>query len=226
MKTKTPKPQPAQSAPVAAAAPVILLDAAAATERLDTIIQKLDGIAVAIAEGTARADARADAADQRAKELRAEFEDQVKADRKIFDDLRNTNAKRDRGLEETFAAALPGILKPRGVTIAPRQVRTRVRNTNHSAEFDIVAANGEVVYIGEVKLHLTFRDVLRFHDALLRFRGEFPQHAKKRLHGMVAGMLVDDSAVLRARRFGFYILQMSGGQIYPDTPKNFRPRAY
>ena len=216
MKTKPAKTKPAQSAPVAAAAPATIIVDAAAVERFaDIFSRKLDTIIATLAESNARADERL-----------AALEEQNKTDRETFKDLRNTNAKRDRGLEETFAAALPGILKPRGVTIAPRQVRTRVRNTNHSAEFDIVAANGEVVYIGEVKLHLTFRDVLRFHDALLRFRGEFPQHAKKRLHGMVAGMLVDDSAVLRARRFGFYILQMSGGQIYPDTPKNFRPRAY
>ena len=213
MKTKTSKPQSVQSAPVAASAPVVF-DAPAA-EQLANIAGKLDDIVSIIAEGNARAD-----------KLRADFEARTEADRKIFKNLTETSAKRDRAIEDTFGVGLPDVLKPFGINLTHRQVSTRVRNANHSPEFDVVAANGKAVVVGEIKLHLTWRDVRRFLRSLKAFRDEFPKHRGKDLYGFVAGLIVDDEAADFALKSGFFILQMSGGQIYPDTPKNFRPRAY
>ena len=150
----------------------------------------------------------------------------------VNEDRKENKGHRDnlaRALEDEFAASLPRAMKAaHGIVIKPEDVRMRVRKDNQSPEFDFVAPNGELVLAGEVKTHLTLKDVDAFFGRLdCDFREMFPEYAGLPVHGVVAGAVIDEPAALRARKRGFVILRLEGAEVHPATVGGkFQPRKY
>ena len=158
----------------------------------------------------------------------ARLEESMITDRKNNEGHRR---KASRALEDEFAASLPRALKAaRGIVVKPEDVRVRVRRRKGGVEqeFDFVAPNGELVLAGEVKTHLTLKDVDAFFGALdCDFRGMFPEYAGLPVHGVVAGAVIDEAAALRARKRGFVILRLEGAEVHPATAgARYRLKAY
>ena len=150
----------------------------------------------------------------------------------VNEDRKENKGHRDnlaRALEDEFAASLPRAMKAaHGIVIKPEDVRMRVRKDNQSPEFDFIAPNGELVLAGEVKTHLTLKDVDAFFGRLdCDFREMFPEYADLPVHGVVAGAVIDEPAALRARKRGFVILRLEGAEVHPATVGGkFQPRKY
>ena len=150
----------------------------------------------------------------------------------VNEDRKENKGHRDnlaRALEDEFAASLPRAMKAaHGIVIKPEDVRMRVRKDNQSPEFDFIAPNGELVLAGEVKTHLTLKDVDAFFGRLdCDFREMFPEYAGLPVHGVVAGAVIDEPAALRARKRGFVILRLEGAEVHPATVGGkFQPRKY
>ena len=141
--------------------------------------------------------------------------------------LRDRHGLKDslsRGVEDSFAASLKPLMAEYGVLLD--DVLVRVRNANHGPEVDILGLNGTTAVVGEVKLQLKREDVSVFSDDLRDFRDDFPEHARPKIYGVVAGMTIDEDAAALARKRGFFILQLDGAIVSPQTPKDFRPRPY
>ena len=107
----------------------------------------------------------------------------------------------------------------------------RARKNSRSRRFDFIAPNGKLILVGEVKKHLTRMDVVGFSEALmLDFRKMFPEYDGRPVYGVVAGVEIDDKAAEHARRRGFYILRIEGGDLHPDTDPDFggkfKPQPY
>ena len=133
-----------------------------------------------------------------------------------------------RALEDTFAAALPRVMKAvHQIVIQPEDIRMRVRKSNHTCEFDFVAHNGKLVLVGEVKTRLTRVDVGYFCDLLSReFRKLFPEFKDLPVYGVVAGLGIDKDAADAAFERGFYILRMEGSDLHPNTKEGYYAREY
>ena len=153
-----------------------------------------------------------------------------------LDDSRQCAVLRN-GLEDSFAAALPEIMAPRGIRLTSRQVQVRVPwkpnpryPDDRVPKFDIVARNREVVLVAKVGLEFCGieKDVRNdVGPVVYDFRRDFPQYEKLRVFGIMAGLDIDDSAAFEAHQRGFFILRMnSDGKIFPMTPRGFRPTAY
>ena len=148
-------------------------------------------------------------------------------DRKLAIEVRDRHGLKDslsRGVEDSFAASLKPLMAEYGVPLD--DVLVRVRNANHGPEVDILGLNGTTAVVGEVKLQLKREDVSVFSDDLRDFRDDFPEHARPKIYGVVAGMTIDEDAAALARKRGFFILQLDGAIVSPQTPKDFRPRPY
>ena len=87
-----------------------------------------------------------------------------------------------------------------------RQIRRNVRRKG-TGEFDIVAANGELVLVIEVKNKLAKRMVDEFINVKLRrFREAFPEYRGYRLLGGMGALVVKDDVGRYAEKAGLYVL--------------------
>jgi len=87
-----------------------------------------------------------------------------------------------------------------------RQIRRNVRRKG-TGEFDIVAANGELVLVIEVKNKLARRMVDEFINVKLRrFREAFPEYRGYRLLGGIGALVVKDDVGRYAEKAGLYVL--------------------
>ena len=149
-------------------------------------------------------------------------------DKKISDEVKRAEGFRDslaRAAEDAFAFRLKDILRD-NYGLQLDEVLRRVQVVNHGSEVDILGLNGSVAVVGEVKIRVQRGDVYKFAGRLDDFREDFPDHARETVYGVVAGETVDDDATAIARKRGFFVLRMDEGIVCPETPKNFRPRAY
>ena len=137
-----------------------------------------------------------------------------------------------RALEDEFIASLPRAMEElSGIIIRPDDIRARedLRSLKGGAEgeIDFIAPNGKEVLVGEVKTHLTQKDVDAFFGVLdLDFRGWFPEYDGRPVIGVVAGARIDKPAELHAIKRGFFILRLEGAEIHPATGENFQPTEY
>ena len=154
----------------------------------------------------------------------ARLEEQLAKDRRNNENHRRNSS---RLLEDAFAASLPRVMKlEHNIVIKPRDVRVRASKGRKRLEYDFIAPNGEVVLVGEVKTRLTLKDVATMVGALKIFREDYPEYAKLKLYGVVAGGMVDDEALKRALEEGFFVLRMDGAEVHPATRKGYKPTAY
>ena len=157
----------------------------------------------------------------------------ARLEEKVVVDHKNNEGHRSRlsrALEDAFAASLPRAMKARGIVIKPEDVRVRVRKRKDGMEqeYDFIAPNGELVLAGEVKTHLTLRDVENLTGRLLGgFRQMFPEYAGLSVHGVVAGGEIDGNASRLACKMGFVILRLEGAEVHPVTAgADYRLKAY
>ena len=203
---------------------------------IDQLRGSIDQLRASIAEVNAtiaRREKLAEADRQEARKRDKEARDlaeknRADLDKKISDEVKRAEGFRDslaRAAEDAFAFRLKDILRD-NYGLQLDEVLRRVQVVNHGSEVDILGLNGSVAVVGEVKIRVQRDDVHKFADKLRDFREDFPDHARETVYGVVAGETVDDDAAAIARKRGFFVLRMDEGIVCPETPKNFRPRAY
>ena len=186
-----------------------------------------------LVEMTKRAEADRDQAMIERDRSLADRDRLARLEEKVVVDHKNNQGHRSRlsrALEDAFAASLPRAMKAaRGIVVKPEDVRVRVRRRKGGVEqeFDFIAPNGELVLAGEVKTHLTLRDVENLTGRLVRFRLMFPEYAGLSVHGVVAGGEIDENASRLACDSGFVILRLEGAEVHPVTAgADYRLKAY
>ena len=186
-----------------------------------------------LVEMTKRAEADRDQAMIERDRSLADRDRLARLEEKVVVDHKNNQGHRSRlsrALEDAFAASLPRAMRAaRGIVVKPEDVRVRVRRRKGGVEqeFDFIAPNGELVLAGEVKTHLTLRDVENLTGRLVRFRLMFPEYAGLPVHGVVAGGEIDENASRLACDSGFVILRLEGAEVHPVTAgADYRLKAY
>ena len=189
------------------------------------------------AKAKAKAKARTKAAAKKPAPLvvaRLEMTDEVRAMfadiMKRMDAMRTDHEglKKNIGLmaESVFVHNFAELMTQIGIPLKDSDIRANLRRDNNSPEYDIVGVNGDSTVAAEVKFRVRLDDVLLLHAKLQKFRGVFPEHARARLVGVIAGLSLDQGALNAAREYGFIVLKMDGATLSNQTPKGFRPKSY
>ena len=152
----------------------------------------------------------------------ARLEDVVSKDRRNNENHRRNSS---RVLENSFAASLPRVMREHKIHIKAEDVKVRARKGRKKREYDFVAPNTRLVLVGEVKTRFTRKDVTQLVGALAQFRRDYPEYAKLKLYGVVAGGVVEEDALADALEEGFFVLQMNGAEVHPATGKEYRAKA-
>ncbi len=131
----------------------------------------------------------------------------------------------------TEGLALPSmtrILQQRfGVeTVAPR---VRSRQGADLLELDVLGyANGVInsAYVVEVKSRLRARDLEQTINTLERFPQFFPEHADKRLYGIIATVDMPERERQQVLEAGLYLAVIEDELFELQTPPGFKPRCF
>ena len=153
---------------------------------------------------------------QETKESNRKLEKQLKAIREEYGGYTN---RESRILEDEFLAALQE--KKQVGNIRLDYVGVRVSNVH---EYDLVGVNGEATVVGEIKRHLLVKDVKEFVDKVSQhFTHDFPQYARPKIYGMVAGESITEAAAVSAKKCGLFILRLKNKALVVENSKNAKP---
>ena len=154
--------------------------------------------------------------DQEIKEARREFYSGLKAIREEYGGYTN---RESRILEDEFLAALQE--KKQVGNIHLDYVLVRVRSEH---EYDLVGINSKATVVGEIKRHLLVKDVKEFVDKVSQhFAHDFPQYARPKIYGMVAGESITEAAAVSAKKCGLFILRLKNKALVVENSKNAKP---
>ncbi len=114
--------------------------------------------------------------------------------------------------EDLVAPSIPRIVRT-VIACTDNEVESAVRVkrthpiTRQQREFDVVATCGNYLFINETKSRLRPEDVTDFAEKTLpTARDYFPEHADKKVIGVMASLYVDKSLVRNAERAGLIML--------------------
>ena len=96
-------------------------------------------------------------------------------------------------------------------------------------ELDVLAysnSDRNEVYVVEVKSHLREEGIEQLKKTLTEFRNFFPEHAGKRLYGILAAVQIPEDVASKALREGLYLARIHDEQFELHLPEGFEPRAY
>ena len=167
-------------------------------------------------ESSRRFDKQMNELAQDTKDSRREFEKQMKAIRSEYGDY----TKRDSIiLEDEFLASLQE--KKQVGNIHLDYVLVRVRSEH---EYDLVGVNGGATVVGEIKRHFRVKDVKEFVDKVSQhFAQDFPQYARPKIYGMVAGESITEAAAVSAKKHGLFILRLKNKALVVENSENAKP---
>jgi len=107
--------------------------------------------------------------------------------------------------------------------------RVLVRRNGRSIELDVLAysnSDRNEAYVVEVKSHLREEGVEQLRKTLRDFRDFFPEHANKKVFGILAAVDVSESIATMALHQGFYLARIHDDEFELQLPEDFQPRAY
>ena len=108
-------------------------------------------------------------------------------------------------------------------------IRTKAKREGGSLELDAFGyTNGtkNIAYVVEVKASIRKRDLDQILDILQKFPYYFPDHAKKHLFGIIAGLDAPDDVRQMLAQEGIFYADITDDVFRLDTPKEFVPRDF
>ena len=162
--------------------------------------------------------------------------------RKTDQQLRKTDqqlreiGKQLGGLGDKFGSFTEGLALPSMTKILTRDFkmsgiapRVRVRDNGHSMEVDVLAWSkdpaGDAVVV-EVKSHLREDGLEQMRKILREFRDFFPEHAHRKVYGILAAVDVPDDLRGKVLREGIYLARIHDGQFELQVPQGFQAQAF
>jgi len=86
--------------------------------------------------------------------------------------------------------------------------------------------DGDTAVAVECESRLTKEEVERHVERMNKFKRLLPKYADMRIHGAVAGMVVDEDAVEAAQTAGLWVLAQSGETVALRNAPDFSPRVW
>ena len=123
--------------------------------------------------------------------------------------------------EDLFRRNIVSLLAKRGLRIDNVGFHVTMPGT---AEYDIVAENGQEVVVLEVKNKLSSRQIRRFLNMQLpRFKREFPVYANYKIYGAIGSLIVSEALEQEAENAGLFVFTQSkdGGASIANQSARF-----
>jgi hypothetical protein len=176
------------------------------------------------------------------KETREEFKETDRRQKETDRQLKETEklvkelGKQIGGLSNKFGSFTEGLALPSMTKILKQRFKmevispsVRVSKNGIDAEIDVLAyANSAVneVYAVEVKSHLREEGVNQLSNLMANFRSLFPEHADKKLYGIIAAVDMSEDIKKRVLDAGFYAARIKDEVFSLDTPEGFQAKCF
>jgi len=111
-------------------------------------------------------------------------------------------------------------------TVAPR---IKVRRNGRTMELDVLAYSNSGVnaaYVVEVKSHLREDGLDQLRRTLREFRDFFPEHAGKKLYGILTAVDIPEDVARKALQEGIYLARIHDDEFEIQVPEGFQPKAW
>jgi hypothetical protein len=129
-------------------------------------------------------------------------------------------------VENIVAPAVLRLFQERGIEIRHLYRRAVSDIPGARMEVDILAVNGDVAVVVEVKSRLTKEDVDDFCESLQRFKQAFPERVNHQIYGAVAAIEFVKDIDRYAYRKGLFVIRQCGDSVELANDKSFQPRAW
>jgi len=129
-------------------------------------------------------------------------------------------------VEAMVEPALVDLFRARGLDVSEVYRRVTSRRGGEAIEIDLLVVDGDTAVAVECKSRLTREEVERHVERMNKFKRLLPKYADMRIHGAVAGMVVDEEAVEAAQAAGLWVLAQSGETVALKNDPGFTPRVW
>jgi hypothetical protein len=129
-------------------------------------------------------------------------------------------------IEAMVEPALVDLFRARGLDVSEVHRRVTSRRGGERIEIDLLVVDGDTAVAVECKSRLTKEEVERHVERMNKFKRLLPKYADMRIHGAVAGMVVDEDAVEAAQAAGLWLLAQSGETVALKNDPGFTPRVW
>ena len=161
-----------------------------------------------------------------------ETDKQIKANSKQIKEL----GKQIGGLGEKFGSFTEGLALPSMTKILREKFKmevvspsVRVSKNGIDAEIDVLAYSNSAIneaYVVEVKSHLREEAITQLNALMGNFRALFPEHADKKVFGIIAAVDMSEMLKKRVLEAGFYVARIQDETFSLDTPNEFRAKCF
>ncbi len=160
---------------------------------------------------------------KQSRETDKRFKETDKKIKKAFDLF---TSQWGRLVESLVEGDLPRVMQERGIMVK-RTVERAKSDDDKGYEFDIIAVNGDVCVVVEVKTTLRPHDVNEFLHKLRHFRKWMPEYAgKDRVLGAVAYIRVDSNSDKMAEKHGLFTIRATGKSARIVNTEGFEPNEF
>jgi hypothetical protein len=129
-------------------------------------------------------------------------------------------------VEAMVEPALVDLFRARGLDVSEVHRRVTSHRGGEAIEIDLLVVDGDTAVAVECKSRLTKEEVERHVERMNKFKRLLPKYADMRIHGAVAGMVVDEDAVEAAQTAGLWVLAQSGETVALRNAPDFSPRVW
>lgn len=140
------------------------------------------------------------------------------------------------GLGDKFGSFTEGLALPSMTKILSRDFRMnriaprlRAQNNGRSMELDVLgyssAPEGDAVIV-EVKSHLREEGLEQMRKILRDFREFFPEHAQRKVYGILAAVDIPEDLREKVLNEGIYLARIHDGQFEIQVPESFQPQVF
>ncbi len=129
-------------------------------------------------------------------------------------------------VEAMVEPALVELFRARGLDVSEVHRRVTSRRGGDAIEIDLLVVDDDTAVAVECKSRLTQEEVERHVARMEKFKRLLPRYADMRIHGAVAGMVVDEEAADAGQAAGLWVLAQSGETVRLLNDERFKPRVW
>jgi hypothetical protein len=181
----------------------------------------------------AETDRRFKETDRRFQETEAQMRETDRKMREVFERFDNLSRRfGDLGnrlgefVEAMVEPAVVELFRRQGLDVSEVYRRVTSRRGGERIEIDLLVVDGDTAVAVECKSRLTREEVERHVERMNKFKRLLPKYADMRIHGAVAGMVVDEDAIEAAQAAGLWVLAQSGETVALRNDPDFTPRVW
>jgi hypothetical protein len=103
------------------------------------------------------------------------------------------------------------------------------RKKNKHIELDVFGYSNSVkneAYIVEIKSTLDLDAIEQIEKAMVNFRELMPEHADKKLYGIISAIKAPKNLIEEVNKHGFYFATVKDGFFKVEVPKGFKPKVF